>query len=276
MYRACRMGETERVTVEYVLADGTLDAFIADVLEVKLRLINAVEADELLNTSVLDELYAKLRSLGPALLQENKALQATGEIRDRLEALAIAARAQTADTPLLETGVHEFKSSRNPNQVYRVTFGRAGHLECTCERFSVAGKLQTCSNGQGKLRFRALASNIIPALLVLRDGALRRQQMLAVPSWHRRRLPPPRLRHRCEVGAAGDKVLAHTHPRRMSRNHRGIDVGLSGHVFQKAGNLAGFEGRRLRHTVLADRAEHRTGGDPGAVQPGPQGRGGPR
>lgn len=45
--RAYRMGQTERVTVEYMLADGTLDVFIADLLEAKLRLINAVEADEI-------------------------------------------------------------------------------------------------------------------------------------------------------------------------------------------------------------------------------------
>jgi hypothetical protein len=82
------MGQTERVTVEYMLADGTIDVFIADLLDAKLRLIHAVEADVAPNASVLDELYEKLRSLGPALLQENKALQATGEIRDRLEALA--------------------------------------------------------------------------------------------------------------------------------------------------------------------------------------------
>jgi SWI/SNF-related matrix-associated actin-dependent regulator of chromatin subfamily A-like protein 1 len=138
--RAYRMGQTERVTVEYMLADGTLDVFIADLLETKLRLINAVEANEAPNTSVLDELYAKLRSLGPALLQENKALQATGEIRDRLEALAKSgAISQATEAPLLSTGVHEFKSSRDPSQVYRVTFGRAGHLECTCDGFRWRG-----------------------------------------------------------------------------------------------------------------------------------------
>ena len=138
--RAYRMGQTERVTVEYMLADGTLDVFIADLLETKLRLIGAVESEEVPTTSVLDELYAKLRSLGPALLQENKALQATGEIRDRLEALAKGSGIpQAADAPLLETGVHEFKSSRDPSQVYRVTFGRAGHLECSCEGFRWRG-----------------------------------------------------------------------------------------------------------------------------------------
>ena len=137
--RAYRMGQTERVTVEYMLADGTLDVFIADLLEAKLRLINAVEAEEVPSTSVLDEFYAKLRSLGPALLQENKALHATGEIRDRLEALAKTGATQTPEAPLLETGVHEFRSSRDPRQVYRVTFGRAGHLECTCEGFRWRG-----------------------------------------------------------------------------------------------------------------------------------------
>ena len=61
---------------------GTLDVFIASLLETKLPLINTIESEEVPNASVLDELYAKLRSLGPALLQENKALQATGEIRE--------------------------------------------------------------------------------------------------------------------------------------------------------------------------------------------------
>jgi len=65
--------------------------------------------------------------------------QATGEIRDRLEALAKTNLPQVPDAPLLETGVHEFKSSRDPSQVYRVTFGRAGHLECSCEGFQWRG-----------------------------------------------------------------------------------------------------------------------------------------
>ena len=37
------MGQTERVTVEYMLADGTLDVFIADLPEARLRLIHAVK-----------------------------------------------------------------------------------------------------------------------------------------------------------------------------------------------------------------------------------------
>jgi SWI/SNF-related matrix-associated actin-dependent regulator of chromatin subfamily A-like protein 1 len=138
--RAYRLGQTDRVTVEYMFADGTLDVYIAQLLEAKLHLINTIESEEVPNASVLDELYVKLRSLGPALLQENKALQATGEIRDRLEALAKSGgTSQAVDAPLLSAGVHEFKSSRDPSKVYRVTFGRAGHLECTCEGFRWRG-----------------------------------------------------------------------------------------------------------------------------------------
>ena len=69
----------------------------------------------------------------------NKALQATGEIRDRLEALAKTNLSQASDAPILETGAHEFKSSRDPSMMYRVTFGRAGHLECSCEGFRWRG-----------------------------------------------------------------------------------------------------------------------------------------
>jgi hypothetical protein len=136
--RAYRMGQTERVTVEYMLADGTLDVFIADLLETKLQLVGIVEADEVPSTSVLDDLYVKLSALGTALLQENKASQATGQIRDRLEALAKGG-AYSVEAPMLASGVHEFRSSRDPRQVYRVTFGRAGHLECACEGFRWRG-----------------------------------------------------------------------------------------------------------------------------------------
>ena len=154
--RAYRMGQTERVTVEYMLADGTLDVFIADLLETKLRLIGAVESEEVPNASVLDELYAKLRSLGPALLQENKALQATGEIRDRLEALAKSGGiAQAGEAPLLSAGVHEFKSSRDPSKAYRVTFGQAGHLECTCEGFRWRGNCKHVREVRGNLELRS-------------------------------------------------------------------------------------------------------------------------
>ena len=139
--RAYRMGQTERVTVEYMLADGTLDGFIADLLEAKLRLIGAVEGDVPPDASILDDLYAKLRSLGPALMMENKLEQATGEVRARLEALAKdnSGSVSAAAQQLLDAGAREFRSSRDPSQVYFVTFGRGGHLECSCEGFKWRG-----------------------------------------------------------------------------------------------------------------------------------------
>jgi SWI/SNF-related matrix-associated actin-dependent regulator 1 of chromatin subfamily A len=45
--RAHRLGQTGRVTVEYMFADGTLDVFIAELLEGKLCMIEAVESDEM-------------------------------------------------------------------------------------------------------------------------------------------------------------------------------------------------------------------------------------
>jgi len=51
-----------------------LDVFIAELLEAKLRLINTIESEEVPNASVLDELYAKLRSLARHSFR-NKALQ---------------------------------------------------------------------------------------------------------------------------------------------------------------------------------------------------------
>ena len=119
--------------MEYLLADGTLDGFIAELLETKLRLIGVVEGDVPPDASILDDLYAKLRSLGPALLLEDKMEQVSGEVRARLEELARdnSGSAPQAMQGLLYAGVREFPSSRDPSQVYRVTFGRDGHLECT-------------------------------------------------------------------------------------------------------------------------------------------------
>jgi hypothetical protein len=44
-----------------------------------------------------------------------------------------------ASSALPETGSWEFTSARDPSQVYQVTYGRAGHLECTCKGFEFRG-----------------------------------------------------------------------------------------------------------------------------------------
>jgi SWI/SNF-related matrix-associated actin-dependent regulator 1 of chromatin subfamily A len=138
--RAYRLGQTSRVTVEYVLAARTLDSYIAGLLATKMQLIRAVEADAPPDGSILRELESKLRAAGPALLAELRAGAATGTAAARIEAVAAGVARIGAEAPISEHGVHEFSSTREPGKIYRVTWGRAGHLECTCEGFRWRGE----------------------------------------------------------------------------------------------------------------------------------------
>ena len=81
-----------------------------------------------------------MKRLAPALLQEARALATEGEAASRLEELGRQVGALAQGSPLAKTGMWEFPSSRDPNRKYRVTFGRAGHLECTCEGFRWRGE----------------------------------------------------------------------------------------------------------------------------------------
>ena len=138
--RCYRLGQMSRVTVEYFLAAGTLDGYISELLEQKMKLIAAVEAEELPDGSILADIQDGLRKLGPALMEEARAARATGDAAQRIEKLAAAASRTASDkTPIAETGQWEFTSSRDPSAVYHVTFGRAGHLECTCPGFAYRG-----------------------------------------------------------------------------------------------------------------------------------------
>jgi SWI/SNF-related matrix-associated actin-dependent regulator 1 of chromatin subfamily A len=152
--RAYRMGQKERVTVEYFVADRTLDCYIGRLMDTKLALISAVESDQLPDASLLNELYAGLASLAPALMQENRALATEGDAAKRIEQLAASVPKPESATPLTETGMWEFPSSRDAKKLYRVTFGRAGHLDCTCEGFGWRGD---CSHVR-KVRAESLAA----------------------------------------------------------------------------------------------------------------------
>jgi len=138
--RCYRIGQTRQVTVEYLLAEGTLDRYIARLLEAKLKLVQAVEASEVPSASILEDLHNELTRLGPALMQEAKAAQAVGREGVRLEIIGEMVAALAPETPLLETGTWEFPSSSNPRKFYRVTFGRSGHLQCTCPGFEYRGE----------------------------------------------------------------------------------------------------------------------------------------
>ena len=138
--RCYRLGQDHRVTVEYFHADGTLDGYIATLLERKMALIAAVEAEEVPDQSILAEIQDGLRQLAPALMEEARAARATGDTAARIDALASASPRQKAEeVPLLETGSWEFTSSRDPSASYQVKFGRAGHLECSCPGFTYRG-----------------------------------------------------------------------------------------------------------------------------------------
>ena len=59
--RAYRLGQKNRVTVEYMLGEGTLDTYVAESLASKMALIQAVEMDEAPDASILAELETRLR-----------------------------------------------------------------------------------------------------------------------------------------------------------------------------------------------------------------------
>lgn len=138
--RVYRLGQKERVTVEYFIADRTLDAYIARLMEAKLSLISTLESDDQPEPGILNALYADLTNLAPALLQESRALATEGDAARRLEQLALSVAKPESTTPIAANGVWEFPSSRDASRLYRVIFGRAGHLECTCEGFGWRGE----------------------------------------------------------------------------------------------------------------------------------------
>lgn len=138
--RCYRMGQTKRVTVEYFHAEGSLDAYIAELLSRKMELIAAVEAEDVPDTSVLADLEAGLRQLAPALMEEARLARQGGDAGKQVEAIvAIRPRSRSTETPIEETGSWGFTSERDPTQTYQVTYGRAGHLECSCKGFEFRG-----------------------------------------------------------------------------------------------------------------------------------------
>jgi hypothetical protein len=137
--RCYRLGQTQTVTVEYFHAANSLDGYIAELLSRKMALIVAVEADEVPDASILDELQAGLRALAPAIHEEVRLAKAGTISNATVEALTRTLGPQKHQTEIEKSGSWEFTSSRNVDETYRVTFGRAGHLECTCKGFEYRG-----------------------------------------------------------------------------------------------------------------------------------------
>jgi hypothetical protein len=115
------------------LARGSKPTYVA--------LINAVEAEDFPDASIIAQLEVDLRRLAPALIEEVRLTRAaTSNPSVTVQRLAIPKpRLAATTTPIEETGLWEFTSERDPSQSYRVTYGRAGHLECTCKGFEFRG-----------------------------------------------------------------------------------------------------------------------------------------
>ena len=138
--RCYRMGQTEKVTVEYLYAAKTLDSHIAKLLQAKMALIQAVEAEDLPNASILKEIETKLRSLAPALMEEARLASLPQDAENQIKLLANSyPRERLDEAPLEDTGSWEFASASSQGTLYHVTYGRAGHLECSCPGFTYRG-----------------------------------------------------------------------------------------------------------------------------------------
>jgi hypothetical protein len=145
-------GQKSSVTVEYFHGHGSLDGYIAQLLETKIRLIAAVQADEIPDASILADLEPNLRRLSAALMEEARLAKPRAGAGDRILALAAASPAGAwAAEALAEAGSWEFTSSRDPSKTYLVTFGRAGHLECICEGFQYRGNCKHVIEVRAKL-----------------------------------------------------------------------------------------------------------------------------
>jgi SWI/SNF-related matrix-associated actin-dependent regulator of chromatin subfamily A-like protein 1 len=138
--RCYRLGQDRQVTVEYLLADGTLDGYIARLLEAKIGLIDALEGDAVPDASILAALEQELQALAPALLAEMRSARAPAAEATRIQIIGEMVAALPATSPIVQEGQWEFPSSKDPRKSYRVTFGSAGHLECTCPGFEYRGE----------------------------------------------------------------------------------------------------------------------------------------
>jgi hypothetical protein len=65
-----RMGQTKRVTVEYFVADRTLDGYIVRLMHRKLALLSAVESDDLPDPGLPNQICVDPANLAPAPMQE--------------------------------------------------------------------------------------------------------------------------------------------------------------------------------------------------------------
>jgi hypothetical protein len=76
----------------------------------------AVEADEVPDASILEELQAGLRALTPAMHEEVRLAKAGTASKATVEALTLTLRPQKEETEIEKSGSWEFTSSRNATE----------------------------------------------------------------------------------------------------------------------------------------------------------------
>ena len=150
--RCYRLGQNKKVTVEYLYAAETLDSYIAELLEAKMALIAAVEAEDVPERSLLKEVEAKLRSLAPALMEEARLASKPPDVGGHINRISgLYPKIVEHETPIDEVGAWEFSSSSDPEKKYQVTYGRTGHLECSCPGFNYRGECKHVREVRKKL-----------------------------------------------------------------------------------------------------------------------------
>ena len=155
--RIYRIGQTRPAFVTYLFAAGTLDDFVAALLESKARAIGVMETEAARSASLVEEVVeAAARGERPSLALSEPArpssMRSIGLLEDTLDLLARSRRGLGAVGPTEQ----EFRipSKSRPGEVNVVTVA-AGVACCTCTGFGYRGTCSHAKSVAAKLAGRA-------------------------------------------------------------------------------------------------------------------------
>lgn len=165
--RAYRIGQAAAVNVHYLVAQGTVDEFVRNVLEVKSALAEAVVDGKALSPGatrdvlaeleeMVDRISASLADSDTPLTDEEWVAALLNDVETESEAIerpssgptaslsreAILALARVLARPT--ANVYHAVSNSDPNKCYTLTF-EASEVTCTCPGFEYRG---TCSHSR--------------------------------------------------------------------------------------------------------------------------------